>query len=214
MEPREFHWPMSAVYSRFFARLMEPAYAQAARKIAVPQHASTLLDIGGADGRLAIALARRYPHLTRIVTADISQDLVARARRKAEQHGLSGKIDPQVQDVHKLSYADNSFDMVISFGSLHHWRDPLRGLHESCRVLKPGGTLAIYDGNGRVSFRDIREEVSLVDGSSIWTVLVYWIGSRDFLDRHELARIVRQADIGFISISENGPVCHIGGVKQ
>lgn len=193
---------------------MEPAYAEIARRTPIPQHAETLLDIGGADGRQAIALARQYPHLSRIVTADISRDLVARARRKAEQHGLSRQIDPQVQDVHNLSYADNCFDVVMSFGSLHHWRDPVRGLLESCRVLKPGGILAIYDGNGRLSLRDIRKEVSLVDGSSIWTSLVYWMGSRDFLSRPEIAGIIHQAGIGFTTISWNGPVCHIGGVKE
>jgi len=213
MEPREFHWPMSVLYSKFFAIAMEPAYAEAARNVPVPHRPKTLLDIGGADGRLAIALARQHPYLPKIVTADISQDLVIRARRKAEQHGLSRQIHAEVQDVHNLSYDDNSFDVVMSFGSMHHWREPLKALHELHRVLKPEGSLAIYDGHDRPSLKDMRKAVSTVEGSSIWTALVYWLGSKDFLARHEITGIIHDAGIEFLSVTWNGPLCLIGGTK-
>ena len=39
---------------------------------------------------------------------------------------------------------DNSFDFVYSWGVLHHTQDPAKTLAEMWRVLKPGGTLAIW----------------------------------------------------------------------
>ncbi|MEW5803997.1 MAG: class I SAM-dependent methyltransferase [bacterium] len=214
MEPREFQWPMSVLYSRFFARAMEPAYAEVARQAPIPPQAQALLDIGGADGRLALALAKQYPHLPRIVTADISQDLVTRAQRKAREHGFSERIHSEVQDVHNLNYPDDSFDVTMSFGSMHHWRDPVTGVKELCRVLKPQGKLLIYDGNDRPSLKDMKRTVSTIEGSTIWTALVYWMGSKDFLSRDEITGIVRDAGIKFLSITWNGPLCLIGGTKE
>jgi SAM-dependent methyltransferase len=47
-------------------------------------------------------------------------------------------VYPEV-DIKKLPYADNSFDMVIHSDTLEHVDDPLTGLSEVLRVLKPGG---------------------------------------------------------------------------
>lgn len=44
-----------------------------------------------------------------------------------------------------LPFADNSFDIVVSTGSIHHWKDPEAGLNEIYRILSPGGYALIYD---------------------------------------------------------------------
>jgi SAM-dependent methyltransferase len=43
------------------------------------------------------------------------------------------------EDVTALSYANASFDLVLTSDTLEHVADPMRGLHEIHRVLRPGG---------------------------------------------------------------------------
>ena len=49
----------------------------------------------------------------------------------------------RIEDVHHLSFADNSIGTVICLETLEHVADPLRAVQEMHRVLRPGGLLAI-----------------------------------------------------------------------
>lgn len=49
----------------------------------------------------------------------------------------------QIEDVHHLSFADDSVGAVVSFDTLEHVADPLRAVREMHRVLRPGGFVAI-----------------------------------------------------------------------
>ena len=59
------------------------------------------------------------------------------------------KTDPQhntnysVQDLARLNFADETFDVVVCEGVLHHTLDPATTLNELIRVLKVGGYLAL-----------------------------------------------------------------------
>jgi SAM-dependent methyltransferase len=50
-----------------------------------------------------------------------------------------------VGDVAALAFPDQSFDLVVSTLSMHHWADPTAGLAEIGRVLRPGGRALIWD---------------------------------------------------------------------
>jgi len=54
---------------------------------------------------------------------------------------------PRLGDVAELPYADGSFDLVLSVEAISHYREVDEFLHEAHRVLRPGGTLIIVDGN-------------------------------------------------------------------
>jgi SAM-dependent methyltransferase len=58
-------------------------------------------------------------------------------------------------DANRLEFADNSFDMIVSTGTMHHWKKPLCVLNEIYRCLKPGRQAWIYDGYGEASNEDI-----------------------------------------------------------
>ena len=62
-------------------------------------------------------------------------------------------------DVHALPFRDNSFDLVISRGSIFFWRDQSTALREIVRVLKPGGYAFIGGGYGRLLPKEEWEKI-------------------------------------------------------
>ena len=72
---------------------------------------------------------------------DVSESSLARARQRCEQSGLHA--DLRQADAETLLFANNSFDVVYSYGVMHHSPDTQRCLDEARRVLKPGGTARI-----------------------------------------------------------------------
>ncbi|MHC1600232.1 MAG: class I SAM-dependent methyltransferase [Candidatus Methanospirareceae archaeon] len=93
-----------------------------------------VLDIGA--GPLAIIAARDFN--CNVTNIDISEDALITAKRDAEQEGLVGQIRFEKGDATALSYPDRSFDVVISYGVLHHvaLSRRMKFLQEVCRVAK------------------------------------------------------------------------------
>ncbi len=94
-----------------------------------------LLDIGCNWGRWSIAAAKRG---YRPLGIDPSLDAVLAARRVSKQLGV--ETDFVVGDSRFLPFADNSFDVVFSYGVFQHLsKSNVRtSLDEAARVLKPG----------------------------------------------------------------------------
>lgn len=44
-----------------------------------------------------------------------------------------------------LPFAEGSFDVIVSSSSFHYWAEPVLGLAEVRRVLKPGGRIVVTD---------------------------------------------------------------------
>lgn len=49
----------------------------------------------------------------------------------------------RIEDIHALTFADESVGTVLCFETLEHVRDPIRAVQELHRVLRPGGLLAM-----------------------------------------------------------------------
>ncbi len=73
----------------------------------------------------------------RAVGVDLTAASVRSVQRRLEQEGLAA--DVRVADAESLPFADASFDLVWSYGVLHHTPDTPRALTEVRRVLRAGG---------------------------------------------------------------------------
>ena len=72
---------------------------------------------------------------------DLTERAVAHARRRLELFGLVSVL--RQGDAEHLSFEDASFDVVYSWGVIHHSPNTLRAVTEIFRVLKPGGTAKV-----------------------------------------------------------------------
>jgi ubiquinone/menaquinone biosynthesis C-methylase UbiE len=104
----------------------------------------SILDIGTGPGWLLVKLHHQSPRL-RITGLDTSASMVAKARKNMVAAGISEEIEVKEGNASHLPFADNTFETVVSTGSIHHWKDPIGGLNEIYRVLKAGGNALLYD---------------------------------------------------------------------
>lgn len=78
---------------------------------------------------------------------DITPAMLDRAKKRARNYCIDHplRINFQVADSQKLPFKDNSFDHIIMHLILAVVPKPSLALQEASRVLKPGGTIIIFD---------------------------------------------------------------------
>ena len=102
------------------------------------------LDIGTGPGLIPIMLAGRVPRL-RMTGVDLSEPMLQKARKAAEEAGVVDRLDFRPGDAKSLPFSEQSFDLVLCNSLLHHLPDPLVLFNEISRVAKPGGAILLRD---------------------------------------------------------------------
>ena len=112
-----------------------------------------VLDVGCGSGFLLNEAARRLTN-GKAMGIDIwaprsGGGNYALLMRNARAEGVADKIEFKEADVRKLPFEDESFDVIVSSGALHHISrdrsDHEQAAKEMLRVLKPGGKIALMD---------------------------------------------------------------------
>lgn len=103
-----------------------------------------VLDVGCGTATLTVAIKQAEPRAT-VMGLDGDPEVLRRAAHKAADAGVELTLDEGFSD--QLSYADASFDRVLTSLLLHHLDRGAkrRTLAEIHRVLRPGGQLHIAD---------------------------------------------------------------------
>jgi ubiquinone/menaquinone biosynthesis C-methylase UbiE len=109
--------------------------------------ASTVLDMGCGTGVAARTIARRANFTGRVTGIDLSPYLVEAAKRLADEEGLGGRVEFLSGDTRALDIPDGRFDGVVAHTLVSHVQEVLTVLEEVGRVVKPGGLIAIFDGD-------------------------------------------------------------------
>ncbi len=94
----------------------------------------TVLEVGCGIGTDASQWAKGGAIYTGV---DLTEKAVSMARKRFEIYGYKGEF--RTADAENLPFEPESFDIVYSFGVLHHTPDTQKAINEVYRVLKPGG---------------------------------------------------------------------------
>lgn len=102
-----------------------------------------ILDVGTGPGFFSILLSRMGHRLTAV---DAAAGMIEQARRNFQHYDCA--VSAYVGDaMHLDQEAEASFDAVVSRDVVWTLPDPAQAYADWYRVLKPGGTLVVFDGN-------------------------------------------------------------------
>jgi SAM-dependent methyltransferase len=106
---------------------------------------SAVLEAGCGVGAQTVTLAQRSPH-ARFTSVDVSADSLSEAKRATDAAGLTN-VQFQQADIWALPFAPESFDHVFVCFVLEHLSQPIEALKILNRLLKPGGTMTVIEGD-------------------------------------------------------------------
>ncbi len=134
MKEQKNFWDKNAGRYDRFMRKDRAAYEKMYELIRLVVKAKTVLELATGTGLIAKHIVNAAAH---IEATDASPEMIAEAKRD----NRSAKLHFSVQDMFRLPYANQSFDVVIVSNALHIVPQPEKALQEIKRVLKDDGVL-------------------------------------------------------------------------
>lgn len=161
--------PVAFFYNAVAARGFKEHYQKLAEEIIAENKSGNVLDIGTGPGYLPIEIAKINTKLE-IIGIDVSSTMIDIARKNAEAVKID-RIKFEVGDAHNLPYQNNSFDIVFSSSSLHHWRCRDRVFREIRRILKNDCSAYIWDFRKDATREEIKTTIM---GRSLSALYLSW----------------------------------------
>jgi ubiquinone/menaquinone biosynthesis C-methylase UbiE len=163
---------------------------------------SLVLDIGCGTGADVVDIARRVGSSGAVTGVDISEAMIAEARKRTAGSGLP--VTFEVGNAMQLRFEDGAFDRCRTERMLMHVPEPYRAFSEMVRVTKIGGRISIFDFDWETFVIDspYRETTRRIVSSFCDSMQSGWIGRqlrRMFLEcgMIEVAVVPHQIFIGF-----------------
>ncbi len=135
-----------------------------ALRLASVQEGQRVLDVACGTGRGTVGLAEAVGPRGRVDALDLSQAMMAQARAKIENAGMTDRVHFQQGNARELPYPDGAFDLL--YNGYMFDLIPLDGflpiLREFGRVLRPGGKLVLVNmskpGGRKTFFETVYEK--------------------------------------------------------
>jgi len=204
--PEGIPWPGTVLYNAISKTMVfQSHYELIAKDILRYNKEGSILDVGTGPAWLLVKLHKLSPKLY-LTGLDISPSMVAKAQRNMANVGLADIIEIKVGKAKHMPFADNSFDTVVSTGSIHHWKKPMACLNEIYRILKHGGYALMYDLVSDTP-ADVLMEISSEFGKL--RVMLFWMHSFEepFHGIKDFERLARSTLFGEGRIRFVGALC-------
>ncbi|MCX5889820.1 MAG: arsenite methyltransferase, partial [Deltaproteobacteria bacterium] len=104
----------------------------------------TVLDLGSGAGIDVFLAAQKVGKRGRVIGVDLTEDMVAKGRQLAREHGF-GNVEFRQGEIEQLPVASATVDVVISNCVINLTPDKFTSFKEVHRVLRPGGRILIAD---------------------------------------------------------------------
>ncbi|QDM24165.1 methyltransferase domain-containing protein [Tardiphaga sp. vice154] len=137
----QVHWDNAAQGWRNSGSVIRPWLRQATQAMlgmADVKPGSHVLDVAAGAGDQTLDIAERVGPRGYVLATDLSPEILRFAAQEAATAG-HGHVETRMSDGQVLQIEDSSFDAVVCRLGLMLFPDPLQGLREMARVLKPGG---------------------------------------------------------------------------
>jgi arsenite methyltransferase len=158
------------------------------------QAGETVVDLGAGAGIDVFLAANRVGERGRVIGVDMTEDMVAKGSRLAQQHGY-GNVEFRLGEIENLPLDSESVDVIISNCVINLTRDKLASFREAYRVLKPGGRMLIAD---LVTQGQLPEEVK--KSFAAWADCL-----AGAMEREEYLHTIRRANFAAVAIVSQRP---------
>ena len=130
---------IAGVYDKQEALPERLLFARLRRSLWSRVRGQTVLEVGVGTGKNAVY----YPADVRMVAIDLVPEMATRAARRIAES--NARADVALMDAQALALKDGSFDTVVATFVFCSVPDPVAGLRELRRVLRPGGQLLLLE---------------------------------------------------------------------
>lgn len=177
---------IAGLYDYTYGPTLHPGRLEAIEKMAI-RPGKHVLEVGVGTG-INLAL---YPRNCRVTGIDLSSKMLAKAQGRIDSKGLD-HCEVAEMDATKMSFADDSFDVVYAPYVISVVPDPVAVAREMYRVCRPGGRVIILN-----HFKSANALMGRIE-TAISPMTVH-IGFTADLDLHEF---LKQADLHPISMEK------------
>jgi phosphatidylethanolamine/phosphatidyl-N-methylethanolamine N-methyltransferase len=130
----------SRVYDRIFGKVFQDSREVLASSLEL-RPGSQVLEVGVGTG-LVLPL---YPSHCRVTGIDLSEGMLAKARERVENLGLSHVAALERMDASQMTFADDAFDVVVAAYVVTAVPDHRAVMNEMIRVARPGARILLVN---------------------------------------------------------------------